>query len=176
MNVQDIYARLLRPFRPWLLSHGFEAIDPWIEIRADGMSEVCRYLRGEPDLKFNMLHCITGIDYFEPDPKKAAQVEQPPHIELTYHLSSTTLRHRLVLKSKIPRWMEDEPGLLPEMPSVSGIWSTADWHEREVFDLVGVYFLGHRDIRRILCPEDWEGYPLRRDYQMPAEYHGIPSR
>jgi NADH-quinone oxidoreductase subunit C len=94
-------------------------------------------------------------------------------VELIYHLSSTVHRHRLVLKVRLPRWMDDEPGVPPEAASVSGVWRTAEWHEREVYDLMGVYFLGNRDFRRILCPEDWEGFPLRKDYQMPAEYHGI---
>ena len=67
-------------------------------------------------------------------------------------------------------------GQLPEIPSVTGVWRTADWHEREVFDLSGIFFIGHPDLRRILCPEDWVGYPLRRDYEMPLEYHGIRAR
>ncbi len=129
-----------------------------------------------PTSAFDMLHCITAVDYFEPDPKKAAQVEWQPHLELIYHLSSMVHRHRLVLKVRLPRWREDKPGQLPEVPSLSGVWSTADWHEREVFDLSGVCFVGHRELRRILCPEDWVGHPLRKDYQMPAEYHGIPAR
>lgn len=176
MNEQDIHARLHDPFQPWLLAHDFEAMDPWIEIRVDGLPEVCRYLRDESDLAFNMLHCITAVDYFEPDAKKAAQVDWQPHLELIYHLSSMTRRHRLVLKVQLPRWREDEPGVLPEVPSVSSVWSTAEWHERELFDLMGVFFIGHPDLRRILCPEDWEGHPLRKDYQMPVEYHGIPAR
>ena len=89
-----------------------------------------------------MLHCITAVDYFEPDAKKAAQVDWQPHLELIYHLSSTVHRHRLVLKVRLPRWQDDQPGQLPEVPSVSGVWSTAEWHEREVFDLMGVHFLG----------------------------------
>lgn len=173
MNAQSIHARLHDPFQPWLIAHDFEAMDPWIEVRVDGLPEVCRYLRDESDLAFNMLHCITAVDYFEPDEKKAAQVEWQPHLQLIYHLSSTTHHHRLVLKVRLPRWQDDQPGMLPEVPTVSSVWSTADWHEREVFDLMGVLFVGHPDLRRILCPEDWEGHPLRKDYQMPAEYHGI---
>ena len=111
-----------------------------------------------------------------PDPKKAAKVSWQPHLELVYHLWSTAARATLVLKTKLPRWLNDRPGELPEIPSVAGVWRTADWHEREVFDLSGVMFLGHPDLRRILCPEDWEGYPLRKDYQMPLEYHGIRGR
>jgi len=178
MNVADIHARLLRPFRPWLPAGNFEAIDPWIEVRAEGLPDIGRYLRDERDLWFDTLHCITAVDDFETDEKKIAakKAEQPdwlPHIELIYHLSSMTHRHRLVLKTRIPRWLDDKPGQWPEVPTVSAVWSTADWHEREVFDLMGIYFIGHPDMRRILCPEDWVGHPLRKDYVMPAEYHGI---
>lgn len=176
MNAQSIYDRLERPFHPWLKAHDFEAIDPWIEIRGEGLPEIGRYLRDQRDLWFDLLNCITAVDYFEPDPKKAEQVKWQPHLELVYHLSSTMHRHRLVLKVELPRWLEDQPGQLPEIPSVSSVWSTAEWHEREVFDLSGVFFLGHPDLRRILCPEDWVGHPLRKDYQQPAEYHGIPTR
>jgi NADH-quinone oxidoreductase subunit C len=176
MNVQSIHERLIRPFRPWVLARDFEALDPWIEVRSDGLPEMGRYLRDERDLAFDMLLCITAVDYFEPDEKKAAQVEWQPHLQLIYHLLSTTHRHRLVLKVRLPRWMDDEPGQLPETPSVAGVWRTADWHEREVFDLMGIYFLGHPDLRRILCAEDWVGHALRKDYEMPAEYHGILAR
>ena len=176
MNAETLYTRLNEPFRSWLVAHDFEAVDPWIEVKAEGLPDISRYLRDQPDLCFDMLHCITAVDYFEPDPKKAAQVEWQPHLKLIYHLSSTVRRHRLVLKVCLPRWLDDKPGQLPEIQSVSGVWSAALWHEREVFDLSGVRFLGHPDLRRILCPEDWVGHPLRKDYQMPAEYHGIPAR
>jgi len=168
MNVQDIHGLLQRSFPQWLLAHDFETLDPWIEVKAEGLPEVARYLRDQGELAFNMLHCITAVDYFEPDQKKAAQVDWQPHLELIYHLSSTTRRHRLVLKVRLPRWISDEPGQLPEVPSLSDVWRTADWHEREVFDLMGVRFIGHPELRRILCPEDWVGHPLRKDYQMPA--------
>ncbi len=176
MNAQKIYDLLVQPFKPWLTGHDFEAIDPWIEVGVEGLPEIARFLRDQDELAFDMLHCVTAVDYFEPNEKKAAKVQWQPHVELIYHLSSTKRRHRLVLKVKLSRWKDDRPGELPEVPSVSGVWSTADWHEREVFDLMGVRFLGHPDPRRILCPEDWEGHPLRKDYQMPTEYHGIQAR
>ena len=176
LSAQSIHARLSHPFQPWLVAGDFEAIDPWIEVKAEGLPDIARYLRDQRDLWFDMLHCITAVDHFELDQQKAAQMERPPHIELIYHLSSTMHRRRLVLKTRAPRFLEEEPSRLPEVPSVSSVWSAAEWHEREVFDLCGVYFLDHPDLRRILCPEDWVGHPLRRDYHMPAEYHGIQSR
>jgi NADH-quinone oxidoreductase subunit C len=176
MNVQGIYDRLHQAFQQWLEGNNFEAIDPWIQIKADGLPEIAAFLRDEPDLRFDMLHCITAVDYFESDAKKAAQVEWQPHVELIYHLSSMVHRHRLVLKISLPRWLNDVHGQLPEVSSISNVWRTAEWHEREVFDLMGVNFPGNPDLRRILCAEDWVGHPLRKDYEMPAEYHGVRSR
>ena len=74
MNIQDIHARLLRPFRPWISAADFEAIDPWIEVRLDGLPEIARFLFKDRELAFDLLHCVTGVDYFEPDPKKAVEV------------------------------------------------------------------------------------------------------
>ena len=153
-----------------------EAIDPWIEVAPEGLVEVCRYLKEDPQLRFNLLNCISGVDYFEPDEKKAKKVDWEPHLELVYHLWSIPNKTSLVLKVMLPRWKDGAEGRLPECPSVAGVWRTADWHEREVYDLIGVEFTGHPDLRRILCPEDWVGHPLRKDYEMPLEYHGIRGR
>ena len=142
----------------------FENIDPWIEVSPDGLLEVCHYLHNEPTLAFDYLNCISGVDYLHTDEKKAAKSEWQPHTEVVYHLFSMKHKHSLVLKVILPRWKNDKPGELPEVPSVSDLWSTADWHEREVYDLSGVYFTGHPNMRRILCPEDWVGHPLRKDY------------
>ncbi|GIW94793.1 MAG: NADH-quinone oxidoreductase subunit C [Pirellulaceae bacterium] len=168
--------RLKAQFGDKITGANLEAIDPWIEVAPEGLVEVCQYLKTQDDLQFNFLNCITAVDYFEPDPKKAAKVEWKPHIELVYHLSSTVKKHTLVLKVILPRWKDDVPGQLPEVPSVTSVWKTANWHEREVYDLSGVRFIGHPDLRRILCPEDWVGHPLRKDYEMPLEYHGIRGR
>jgi NADH-quinone oxidoreductase subunit C len=171
-----IFERLQKHFGPQIAGGGAEPGDPWIEVPADRLAEISLYLRDERDLRFDFLHCISSVDYFEPDPKKAAKIEWTPHLEVLYHLSSMVHRHRVVLKVMLPRWKGDQPGQLPEVPSVSHIWSTANWHEREVYDLGGVYFVGHPDLRRILCPEDWAGHPLRKDYETPEEYHGIRVR
>ncbi|NQT12473.1 MAG: NADH-quinone oxidoreductase subunit C [Planctomycetes bacterium] len=173
MDIPAILEKLQQRFDADVVTSDLEAVDPWIEVTASRLLDVCLLLRDEPDLCFNMLHCISGVDYFEPDPKKAAKVEWEPHMELLYHLSSLVHRHRLVLKVSLPRWQDDVEGQLPETPSVSCLWSTANWHEREVYDLCGIRFTGHPDLERILLPEDWEGHPLRKDYQQPAEYHGI---
>lgn len=168
--------RLKQEFGAAIAGANLEAIDPWIEISPEGLADVCRYLRDEPDLRFNLLNCITAVDYLETDPKKAAKADFQPHVEVVYHLWSIPHKRSLVLKVMLPRWKDDERGRLPEVPSVAGVWSTADWHEREVYDLSGVRFVGHPNLRRILCPEDWVGHPLRKDYEMPLEYHGIRGR
>ena len=153
-----------------------EAMDPWIEVATDGLLKVATFLRDDESLCFDMLNCITMVDYFEPDPKKAAKADFEPHVELIYHLWSFKNKCSLVLKVMLPRWKNDVHGELPEVPSLAHLWRTAEWHEREVYDLSGVRFTGHPDLRRILCPEDWVGHPLRKDYEMPLEYHGIRGR
>jgi len=168
--------RLRDRFGDKITGSNLEAIDPWIEVAPEAIVEVATYLRDESDLRFDYLSCITGVDYLHTDPKKAAKADFQPHTEVVYHLFSVVHKHSLVLKVILPRWKGDAPGSLPEVPTVSGVWSTADWHEREVFDLSGVNFVGHPNLRRILCPEDWVGHPLRKDYEMPLEYHGIRGR
>ncbi|HTM53009.1 MAG TPA: NADH-quinone oxidoreductase subunit C [Pirellulales bacterium] len=176
MSGQAFLERLKQKFGAGITGANLTAIDPWIEVAPDALVAVCRMLRDEPDLRFNLLNCISGVDYFEPDAKKAAKVDFQPHLEVVYHLSSLVHKTTLVIKVILPRWKNGTPGEPPELPSVSSVWNTAEWHEREVFDLVGVRFTGHPDLRRILCPEDWVGYPLRKDYEMPLEYHGIRGR
>jgi NADH-quinone oxidoreductase subunit C len=176
MEHAAILAKLQERFGPAIVASKLDTIDPWVEVAPGSLLEVCRYLRDEPSLRFDFLNCISGVDYCEPDPKKAAKIEWQPHLEVLYHLTSIVHRYRLVLKVTLPRWKDGVEGQLPELASVTSVWSTADWHEREVYDLSGVRFLDHPDFRRILCPEDWVGHPLRKDYQMPSEYHGIKVR
>lgn len=176
MSGQAFVDRLKKAFGDGFVGANFEAIDPWIEVTPAALLDVCRYLKDEADLRFDMLNCITVIDYLETDPKKLKKVDFEPHLEVVYHMWSVPNKTSLVLKVELPRWKDDEPGQIPELPSVEGVWRTADWHEREVYDLSGVRFTDHPGLRRILCPEDWEGYPLRKDYEMPLEYHGVRGR
>ena len=135
-----------------------QAKDPFIRVEPAAIVPVCQFLRDEPDLQFNVLSNETGVDY------KAKGV-----IEVVYHLYSYPHRHAIVLKVDAPR---DNP----VVPSVETVWKAANWLEREIYDLLGVNFEGHPDLRRLLMPEDWIGHPLRKDFTEPEEYHGISTR
>jgi NADH (or F420H2) dehydrogenase, subunit C len=111
---------------------------------------ICSYLKSAPGLEFNFLADICGAD---------RGPEEEPRFEVNYHLFSTTKHHRLRLKVLLN---EDDP----HVKSVTGVWRTANWHERETFDLFGVIFDGHPDLRRILLPDDWEGHALRKDFPL----------
>ncbi len=176
MSGQAFVDQLNKKFGDKISGANLENLDPWIEVTPDGIVEVCKYLKEESSLAFDYLNSVTAVDYLHTDAKKAAKADWEPHIEVVYHLFSMQHKHSLVLKVIMPRWKDDQEGKLPEVPSVAGVWSTADWHEREVYDLLGVNFTDHPNMRRILCPEDWVGHPLRKDYEMPLEYHGIRGR
>jgi NADH-quinone oxidoreductase subunit C len=176
MTSTEIIAILEQKFGARIKSKKLDTLDPFVVIDPADLLEVCRFLRDDPQLRFEFLNCISGVDYLELDPKKAPKAGFEPHLEVVYHLASFTHKHRFVLKLLLPRWKDNKPGELPEVPSVTSLWKTADWHEREVYDLAGVWFTGHPDLRRILTSEDWVGHPLRKDYEFPLEYHGIRGR
>jgi NADH-quinone oxidoreductase subunit C len=176
MAPADIVVVLEERFGAAITSKKLDAIDPFVVVDVGHLVDICQFLRDDPRLLFDMLNCVTGVDYLETDPKKAPKAGYEPHLEVVYHLSSIPHRHRFVLKLVLPRWKDGVVGQIPVVPSVSHIWPTADWHERETFDLCGIDFTGHPDLRRILLAEDWEGYPLRKDYEFPLEYHGIRGR
>ena len=170
MDIQGIHSILLEKFGATAVgSATHPAIDPWIQVEASAIVEVAMFLRDDERLLFNHLNDLCGCDYLETDPKKVAKFGHEPHVEVVYQLSSLKLRHSLKLKVLVPRWKNDVPGELPVVPSVSSLWGIANWHEREAYDLVGINFEGHPNLRRILCPEDWVGHPLRKDYIMAFE-------
>lgn len=153
----EIHQILKEKFGDAVVEDHADVLEPFVVVRPDAWEEIAFFCRDDARLKFDLLSCITGVDY--PDKKV---------IEVIYCLDSTTHKHRLVAKALLPR---DNPLLA----SVENVWRTADWHERETFDLLGVVFEGHHNLARILCAEDWVGYPLRRDYVMPETYRGLKN-
>jgi NADH-quinone oxidoreductase subunit C len=127
-----------------------------LTLPAEQILPVCEFLWKNPATYFDSLSCLTAID----------QGPEAGKMEVIYTLYSIpnhlTLHLRVILDRSSPT-----------ISSVSSIWRTADWHEREAFDLLGIQFSGHPDLRRILLPEDWEGHPLRKDYVEQSKYHGI---
>jgi NADH-quinone oxidoreductase subunit C len=176
MTSAEIIALLEEKLGPRIKTKKPEALDPFVVVDPGDLIEVCRFLKEDTRLRFEFLNCISGVDYLEPDPKKAAKAGFEPHLEVVYHFSSFTHRHRFVVKVIVPRWKDNRPESLPGVPSVTSLWRGANWHEREVYDLCGIWFSGHPDLRRILLSEDWLGHPLRKDYEFPLEYHGIRGR
>jgi NADH-quinone oxidoreductase subunit C len=118
-----------------------------VVVPANRLAGVCEFLAGDPSLRFTFLEDLTTVDRFPLEPR----------FELNYQLLSIEKVLRLRLRVKLA-------GADPSIQTVTGVWPTANWHERETFDLFGIRFHGHPDLRRILMPEDWEGYPLRKDY------------
>jgi NADH-quinone oxidoreductase subunit C len=177
MTPADTLALLQSEFGPAILAVRPDAPDPFALVDPARLVAVCTFLRDDPRLRFALLNNLSATDFLEPDAKKAAKAGFDPHLEVIYHLSSfAEPGRRLTLKVSLPRWKDDVVGALPEVPSVSGVWRTADWHEREAFDLLGVRFVGHPDPRRILMNDDWVGHPLRKDFEFPLEYHDIRCR
>ena len=134
----------------------------WI-VPADALVEVCTFLRDDPELDFALLSWVGGVDCLPRDPR----------FEVVYGLLSLSQAFRLHLKVQVP---EEHP----RVPTVCGVWPTANWHERETFDFYGITFEGHPDLTRILLPEDWIGWPLRKDsplgYEEVAFTHNTPAR
>src|SRR5690606_4745486 len=137
-----------------------EHLQPILVIHIDNLVETAFLLRDTEGYYFDFLSNISAVDYY-PEQK----------FSVVYHLASIPYQTQLTLKVEIEN--DRQPDNLPVVPSVSAVWRTADWHEREAFDLMGIFFNGHPDLRRILLPDDWQGYPLRKDYEDAETYHGI---
>ncbi len=119
-----------------------------VTVEKEHLRDAAEFLRNDPGMAFDFMSDISVVDRFPMEPR----------FELNYHLLSLSSRQYLCMRVRV------HGAVLPTVETVTAVWPTADWHEREIFDLFGVRFEGHPDLRRILMPDDWEGYPLRKDY------------
>jgi NADH-quinone oxidoreductase subunit C len=154
MNSQEIAALLSEQFGEKILESTPDGLNPFSVVDGGSLLEVCTFVRNDQRLGMDHLELLGGVDYKD-------------RIEVVYVLYSMRHHHRYTLKCRLPREA-------PHVPTVESLWRVANWHEREAYDMFGVVFDGHSDMRRILCPDDWEGYPLRKDYEAPESYHDMP--
>ena len=131
-----------------------EQNDDWIQVKPENWLKIAKWLKSDEKLYFDSLQCNTGIDLGE------------GVLESRYNLHSMKHLHKVEIRIKVSAEK-------PDIPSVEQVWRVADWFERETYDMFGINFIGHRDLRRILLPDDWEGWPLRKDYEEQETYHGI---
>lgn len=156
MNATSIAAKLAGQFGDRITESLPDDKHPRIHVDAPHWREIAQFLATDEELGFDYLLCLAGVDYAAED-----------KLCCVYDLRSMGHGHEFAVKVFTDR-------ADPIIPSVADLWPTANWHEREAFDLFGIHFPGHPDLRRILLPEDWPGHPLLKDYVFPREYHGIP--
>ena len=157
MDAKAIHEALVQKFEGAVASAALEAVTPFVVIAPPRLLEVAAFCKADPALALDNLMCLSAVDY----PK-----ETPPRMEVVYHLYSYRHLHTFALKVQLPRES-------PAVASVESVWAVANWHEREAWDLFGIAFTGHSDLRRILLPDDWEGHPMRKDWQDPDYYNGL---
>jgi NADH-quinone oxidoreductase subunit C len=157
MTINEIHERLLAQFGDAVGPLSEPKVDAFCVVKAEKLVEICRFLKRTPGLEMDFCEDIAGVDY----PKRNI-------IEVVYHLYSYNQRHGIVLKVEADR-------ANPVVPTVEIVWKAANWMEREIYDLFGVTFAGHHDLRRLLLPDDWIGHPLRKEYEEQGGYHGVSN-
>jgi len=158
LTSRQIAQKLAEQFGPKILASFPDDKHPRVHVDAKDWRAVAEFIFRDPSIKLDWLQNLSGVDYVA-DGKFC----------VVYDLWSFDLRHGFAIKVYCDRVDE------PHIPSVADLWPAADWNEREAYDMFGIIFDGHPDLRRILCADDWEGFPLRKDYIFPREYHGIPA-
>lgn len=154
MEIKELFERIQQEFGDKIIELVEDKkSDPFIKVSQDVIVELGLFLRDEKDLLFDYLVNLTGMDYGS-------------ELGVVYHIQSISHNHKIVLKVILPK---DNPSI----QSVEKVWKTANWHEREAYDMFGIIFENHPFLVRILTPYDWEGYPLRKDNKQPEFYHGI---
>jgi NADH-quinone oxidoreductase subunit C len=162
MNFEGIKALLAAKFgADVIVGEETGGLQSALLIDADHIAEVCLELRNNPETYFDFLSCLSGVDYGT----------ETNRFGVVYHLASIPYKTQLTLK--ISKENNRDLADLPSFPSIYSVYRSADWHEREAYDMLGIFFEGHPDLRRILMPDDWEGFPLRKDYKNAEYYKGI---
>jgi NADH-quinone oxidoreductase subunit C len=157
MTTNEIHQKLQEAFGDAVGPLSEPKIDAFAVVKGDRIVEICSWMKKAPGIEIDFLEDLTALDW----PKRNV-------IEVVYHLFSFPHRHGIVLKVEVDR-------ANPVVHTVEGVWKAANWLEREVYDLFGVTFTGHPDLRRVMLPDDWVGHPLRKDYQEAGGFHGIPN-
>lgn len=170
-NAEEIFEILKQNFGEAVLSLEKDVpTEPIITVNPLQIHKIAAFLRVTEGLMFDSLMCLSGVD--DANGTKAKDADgfdtiQGGTLSVYYHLDSVELKQKITLKVSTDR--EN-----PQVESVENVWKCADWHEREAFDMYGIVFVNHPDLRRILMPYDWEaGYPLRKDYKNPEFYQGM---
>ena len=162
MSLEEIKSLLTEKFDSGVIvGEETGGLQPALLIAPDRIADVCLELRNNPATYFDFLSSITGVDYGV----------EAGRFGVVYHLASIPYKTQLTLKVSTEN--NRDLNNLPSFPTVSTVYRTADWHERETYDLLGIFFEGHPDLRRILLPDDWEGFPLRKDYKNAEYYKSI---
>jgi len=154
MKAAEFFEKLTQEGGPGAVEIIDGPADAAIRVEPDRLLDVMTFLKEDPACRLDQLSLLSGVDYED-------------RFECVYHLLSIQLKHDLVIKVHLDKDA-------PRVASVAEVHPTANWHERETYDLVGIHFEGHPDLRRIYLPEDWVGHPLRKDYAFPDEFNGLP--
>ena len=149
MDLENIVGKLKKKFPESILETSTFRDEVTLQVRAEDILPLCRFLHDDPDFSLNFLTDLCGVDLYPLDPR----------FQVIYHLCAMKTKQRLRLKISLPETN-------PHVASVVSVWKAANWLEREAFDMYGIRFDGHPDLRRILLTPDWQGHPLRKDYPL----------